>query len=63
MTDRGFVLLCSGLGYRAAYIHKTTQQVLEFGLDWLHGLRQATGQEAQRELMKLTGKNLSVCAG
>lgn len=50
----------AGLGYRASFIHKTTQQVRELGIDWLQGLRQATRQEAQSELLKLTGVGMKV---
>ncbi|XP_042212826.1 N-glycosylase/DNA lyase-like isoform X1 [Homarus americanus] len=45
-----------GFGYRAKYIHKSAQMIMEEGGDaWLHSLRSLPYQECHSQLMRLQG--------
>ncbi|CAN6603689.1 N-glycosylase/DNA lyase [Trichomonascus vanleenenianus] len=44
-----------GFGYRAKYIQKTAEMVHEKGLDYLHGLRQASYEDAHSALNEFCG--------
>lgn len=49
-------LKANGFGYRAKYIHKSAQMIMDNGgIDWLRELETMSYSDAKRNLMRLTG--------